>query len=434
MIRSYNSYKKIENGWYKEVPEHWTVGRLNYYTEIFGGSTPKSSNDAYWNGSINWVTTDDLGKLNGKLIKDTRRTITEEGLANCSASLLPKNSVIISSRAPIGHLGILEINAATNQGCKGLVPLENKIDSRYLYYYLLAAKVDLQSLGSGSTFMEISSSLLKSYNIVVPSILEQIKIAAYLDHQTGLIDDIIEKKQQLIEKLKEQRQAIINEAVTKGLNPDAPMKNSGVEWIGEIPTDWTVSQYKFEAYVQNGFAFKSSLFDKNEGFPILRIRDITKGYTSTYYKGEYEDDYIVRKDDLLIGMDGDYNIRWWENGDVLLNQRCCRIIENENVSRRFLYYTLPFNLQIINDLTYYTTVKHLSSGDIYNARFPLPSFEEQTKIAEHLDHQTKLIDTIITKKQNQIDKLRHFCQSIISEAVTGKIDVREWEPILKESV
>lgn len=197
---------------------------------------------------------------------------------------------------------------------------------------------------------------------------------------------------------------------------------SKVDWIGEIPQDWTISQYKFAAFVQNGFAFKSILFDKNEGFPILRIRDITKGEISTYYKGDYDDDYIVRKGDLLIGMDGDYNIRWWNNNNALLNQRCCRIIEKDGVSKRFLYYVLPFNLQIINDLTYYTTVKHLSSGDIYNAKIPLPSYKEQTKIAEYLDHQTGLIDVIIKKKQLLIDKLKEQRQAIINEAVTKGLD------------
>jgi len=195
-------------------------------------------------------------------------------------------------------------------------------------------------------------------------------------------------------------------------------KNSGVEWIDEIPADWTVSQYKFAAFVQNGFAFKSNLFDKNEGFPILRIRDITNGKISTFYKGDYDEQYIVRKDDLLIGMDGDYNIRWWNNKEAILNQRCCRIIEKDGISKRFLYYILPFSLEIINDLTYYTTVKHLSSGDIYNAKLPFPTPKEQTKIAEYLDHQTGLIDKILEKKRLLIEKLKEQRQAIINEAVT----------------
>ena len=199
-------------------------------------------------------------------------------------------------------------------------------------------------------------------------------------------------------------------------------KDSGINWIKEIPEGWKVSQYKFEANVQNGFAFKSELFDKNEGFPILRIRDITNGQISTYYKGDFSDDYVISKGDLLVGMDGDYNIRWWNNGEALLNQRCCRIIEKKDVSRRFLYYSLPFNLKIINDLTYFTTVKHLSSGDILNAKFPRPTYSEQTKIAQYLDHQTGLIDAIIEKKQQLIEKLKEQRQAIINEAVTKGLD------------
>lgn len=200
-------------------------------------------------------------------------------------------------------------------------------------------------------------------------------------------------------------------------------KNSGIEWIGKIPNHWMTSQYKFVAEVQNGFAFKSQLFDKNIGFPILRIRDITSGEISTFYKGEYSDDYIIKKDDLLIGMDGDFNIRWWDKEDILLNQRCCRIVSTSKSIKRFLYYTLPFNLQIINDLTYYTTVKHLSSGDINNAKLPLPSLKEQSQIAHYLDYKTNLIDNIIAQKEQLIEKFKEQRQAIINEAVTKGLDL-----------
>ncbi|MCL5127304.1 restriction endonuclease subunit S [Algibacter sp. L4_22] len=195
-------------------------------------------------------------------------------------------------------------------------------------------------------------------------------------------------------------------------------KNSGIDWIGDMPQDWNVSQYKFVSEVQNGFAFKSNLFDKSEGFPILRIRDITSGRISTYYQGKFSDDYIVSEGDLLIGMDGDFNVRWWDKEDVLLNQRCCRIFNKSNADRRFLYYIIPINLQIINDLTYYTTVKHLSSGDINNAKFSLPSLKEQTQIANYLDHKTQIIDALIEKKELLIKKLQAQRQAIINEAVT----------------
>lgn len=192
--------------------------------------------------------------------------------------------------------------------------------------------------------------------------------------------------------------------------------------IREIPTHWELSKFKFHVYVQNGFAFKSDLFSNEDGFPLLRIRDITSGEISTFYTGQYSSDYVVKSGDLLIGMDGDFNVRWWDNRDVLLNQRCCRILSNESVNKRYLFYYLPLLLKRINDLTYYTTVKHLSSDDINNSNLPFPPLSEQTQIAAFLDHKTDLIDALIAKKEALIEKLKLQRQAIINEAVTKGLD------------
>lgn len=195
-------------------------------------------------------------------------------------------------------------------------------------------------------------------------------------------------------------------------------KDSGVEWIGEIPCHWVNSKYKFHTNILSGFPFKSDLFDNEEGFPILRIRDITSGSSETFYKGDYEEEYVVKKGDLLIGMDGDFNIRWWNNYDVLLNQRCCSIKEFKSVYRRFLFYVLPFDLQVINDLTYYTTVKHLSNSDIYNSSLVIPPLSEQQQIVSFLDTKTSLIDSLIEKTQRKIELLKEKRTSLINEVVT----------------
>ena len=117
-------------------------------------------------------------------------------------------------------------------------------------------------------------------------------------------------------------------------------------------------------------------------------------------------------------MDGDFNIRWWDKGKALLNQRCCNVIEKGNIELRFLYYLLPFDLEIINDLTYYTTVKHLSNGDINNSKICIPSLSEQKSITSFLDHKTTQIDTLIEKKEQLVEKLTLKRQAIINEAVT----------------
>jgi type I restriction enzyme S subunit len=195
-------------------------------------------------------------------------------------------------------------------------------------------------------------------------------------------------------------------------------KPSNVEWIGEIPNEWGVSKYKYKLNILSGFPFKSELFDSENGFPLLRIRDITSGTIETYYNGNYDEKYIIKKGDVVIGMDGDFNIREWDNDDILLNQRCCKIQNFNGLLLKYIFYTLPFDLQIINDLTYYTTVKHLSVDDLYNINCVVPSLQEQHQIVQFLDSKTELIDKLISTKERKITLLKEQRTSLINQVVT----------------
>ncbi len=195
-------------------------------------------------------------------------------------------------------------------------------------------------------------------------------------------------------------------------------KSSGVEWIGDIPFDWNLSKYKYKLNILSGFPFKSELFDNENGFPLLRIRDITSGSIETYYNGDFDEKYIIKRGDLVIGMDGDFNIREWDNDDILLNQRCCKVQEYDGILLKFIYYTLPFDLKIINDLTYYTTVKHLSVDDLYNIKCVLPPINEQLQIVQFLDNKTKLLDKLISTKERKITLLKEQRISLINQVVT----------------
>ncbi len=199
-------------------------------------------------------------------------------------------------------------------------------------------------------------------------------------------------------------------------------KDSGIYWIGNVPMHWHISKFKHAINIINGYPFKSDLFDPVEGFPLIRIRDITSGEISIFYKGDFDKDFIVNNADLLVGMDGDFNIRWWESGDALLNQRCCKVM-NKNISHlRYIYYLLPIYLKIINDLTYFTTVKHLSNEDIIKQSVALPSLNEQNSIATFLDHKTQLIDDLIAKKERLIDLMTEERTAMINQAVTKGLD------------
>lgn len=195
-------------------------------------------------------------------------------------------------------------------------------------------------------------------------------------------------------------------------------KPSGVEWIGEIPFEWRISKYKYNLGILSGFPFKSELFHSEVGFPLLRIRDITSGTIETYYSGDFDEKYIIRKGDVVIGMDGEFNIREWDNEDILLNQRCCKIQDFNGLLLKYIYYTLPFDLRIINDLTYYTTVKHLSVDDLDNIKCIIPPLSEQKQIVQFLDSKTELIDKLISTKECKITLLKEQRTSLINQIIT----------------
>ncbi len=209
-VERYAAYKESGVEWLGEVPKHWTVTRIKEFSNIVNGATPKSNVAQNWYGDLPWVTTDDLGKLRGKFITETKRKLTEIGYASCGTTICPVGSVVISGRAPIGHLGILAIEASTNQGCKTLIINHRCASDVFIFFSLLAAKSKLEALGRGTTFIELSTKELGLFSLAFPPFEEQTAIAAYLDSKTAQIDrkiDLLSQKATQYAKLK---QSLIN--------------------------------------------------------------------------------------------------------------------------------------------------------------------------------------------------------------------------------
>ena len=199
--------------WLGDVPAHWEVRRIRTVTSIRNGATPSTNNEAYWNGDILWITPEDLGSMKGRRITSSERKITRAGYESCGTSLVGPNSIAISTRAPIGHLGILGLAGCVNQGCKLLVP-KDSIRSDFLYYVLEAARLELQSRGHGATFTELSRLKLGSFPLTVPPLVDQTAISDYLDKETALLDTLAAKTRETVTLLKERRAALIAAAVT----------------------------------------------------------------------------------------------------------------------------------------------------------------------------------------------------------------------------
>ena len=195
---------------------------------------------------------------------------------------------------------------------------------------------------------------------------------------------------------------------------------------------WEIKKLGEVATILNGYAFDSKLFSEDSNdMPLIRIRDIKRGYTETFYKGDFSDGYIIKKGDYLIGMDGEFNIAEWKGNDALLNQRVCKIVANDIVDR-YLFWYMPVVLKQIEDATPFVTVKHLSSKQLLNAIIPIPPREEQERIVEELD----CLSGVIEKKREQLKELDALAQSIFYQMFGDPItNEKGWEvKPLKNSV
>ncbi|MCU7793919.1 restriction endonuclease subunit S [Aeromonas caviae] len=200
--------------------------------------------------------------------------------------------------------------------------------------------------------------------------------------------------------------------------PYPEYKDSGVVWLGDVPEHWVLSRVKDVAVVFGGYPFDSQRFSPDVGVPLIRIRDINTELTAVYFDGDVPQEAIVENNDVLIGMDGEFNVARWKGGKAALNQRVACVRTDSDELTTLLFYTLPFSLKVVNDLTYYTTVKHLSLEDIKKTIFALPQGEELSNIVAFLDYETARIDRLIAQQQRLIELLKEKRQAVISHAIT----------------
>ena len=224
--------------WIGEIPRGWKLVKVKYVSNIASGTTPASNIEDYWDGEIRWITPADF-KTSEKWIKTGRRNITEKGRQASHLTIFPTSSVIFSKRAPIGQVGITTEKLCINQGCLGCIT--NEIISPTILYYLLSVFTEqFELLGSGTTFKEISATKFASFSIPLPPFSEQKTIADFLDKKCAEIDGLLADLEAEVKTLAEYKKSIIAETVTRGLNPNAPMKQSGIPWAETIPAHWDI--------------------------------------------------------------------------------------------------------------------------------------------------------------------------------------------------
>jgi type I restriction enzyme S subunit len=238
-MKKYDSYKDSGVEWIGEVPTHWGVDILNRIFKINTGFTPSTSNNEFYeNGEHDWITIRDL---DGKYVSESKTKLTD--IAVKGKTITPKGSLLYSFKLSVGQMAFTTKDIYTNEAIFSVFPSE-KLNLNY-YYYLLDRILIHNSNENIYGAKILNQELIKASKLLVPSEEEQTTIANYLDHKTTQIEHLIAKKERFIQLLEEERVAVINQAVTKGLDPSVPMKDSGIEWLGEIPAHWEVKSFRF---------------------------------------------------------------------------------------------------------------------------------------------------------------------------------------------
>jgi type I restriction enzyme S subunit len=280
----------------------------------------------------------------------------------------------------------------------------------------------IEMIARGGTRQRISRSMLGDLQLITPPKNEQKQIAEYLDHKTAKIDSLIEKKKRLIELLKEERTAVINHAVTKGLDPDAPMKDSGIEWLGEIPAHWQVKKLKHILYFFDHI--RVPLSSDERGRMTERVYDYY-GASGIIDKVE---NYLFDGEYILIGEDGanlltrSTALAFKATGQFWVNNHAHILRPKEGNIDYFvnLLEGIDYSIYVSGSAQPKLTQERLGSIEIVN-----PPVQEQYSILHHIESETNRINSIISKSEKEIELLQEYCTVLISEVVTGKIDVRE---------
>ncbi|PAV11510.1 hypothetical protein ASJ81_10055 [Methanosarcina spelaei] len=443
-LKPYPTYKDSGVLWLGKVPEHWVVKRLKQCVERFyAGGTPDSGNgDYYCNASkgLPWLMIADM--THQRHVKSTIKAITEKGRASKNLEVLPKGTLLYSMYASLGTVSVLEIEAAINQAIIGIKTRNLELETEFTLYFLESLQPYITLLSNSSTQANLNAEKVRSLPIYIPPLPEQSAIVHYLDYIDRRIRHYIRAKKKLIKLLEEQKQAIIHQAVTRGLDPNVKLKPSGVEWLGEIPEHWEVLPLKALSTVQSGITLgKQYLGQELVEFPYLRVANVQEGHVNLSeiktieVPAEEAKRSRLQKGDVLMTEGGDPDKLGrgcvWE-GQIYpcLHQNHIFAVR-PNISRLKPYY-LGILLSSQYAKEYFlrtgkqtTNLASTNKTTIGQFPIPLPKVEEQDLILDKVENELEGIERAMSGISREISILREYRTRLIADVVTGKLDVRE---------
>ena len=421
----YDKYRDSGIEWIGEIPDSWNVKRLKVLASIQTGNTPpkeNSSENYYAEQGFLWVKPDNLDNFNP--IKTTNEYLNNEGIK--IARVVPANTPLICCIGSIGKFGVSNKSVAFNQQINAILFKKELVNTRFGLYYLSSQEEQHWFYSNGNVVKILNAQNQGKICCTCPSMSEQEAIAGYLDRKCGAIDETIEKQKSVIEQLKEYKQSIITKAVTKGLDKSAPMKDSGIEWIGQIPQHWDTCKIKHKFYLSSEINYDPtatllSLFTHIGVRPRTEMEDKgNKAQTVIGYSLVKNGDIIVNKLLAWMGAIGlsDYNGATSPDYDIY---RLRNVTDNNAKYYHYLFRSNNFKdecykygrgIMLMRLRTY--------PEEFLNIFIPNITKAQQNDIVEFLDKKCSEIDKTIEDKEKLIEKLVEYKKSLIYECVTGK--------------
>ena len=433
----YPKYKESGVEWLGKVPAHWGVMPIRRAARLESGHTPSRSHPEYWEDcTVPWFTLADVWQIReskADFIFETKEKVSKVGLANSSARLLPQGTVMLSRTASVGFSAIMGTPMATTQDFANWV-CGDELVPEYLLYALRSMGGEFRRLMMGSTHNTIYMPDIQSLRFPLPPRDEQAAIVRLLRSETAKIDALVAEQQRLMELLKEKRQAVISHAVTKGLNPDAPMKASGVEWLGEVPAHWEVKRLKhLSPFICVGIVVDPTKYVSEDGLPFVYGGDIREGVVDwigarriSPQMSELASKTRLQTGDLLtvrVGAPGVTAVVPSEcEGGNCASVMLVRKGEFNSDWLCFLMNTRVVRFQV-EVVQYGAAQEQFNISHAVNFWLPQPPRAEQDAITEFLHTTTGRLDSLIGESARAVDLLHERRSALITSAVTGQIDV-----------
>ena len=434
-LQPYSLYKPSGVPWLGDVPVYWDVPSLKHVCSRYALYGANVSATKYLQSGIRFLRTSDItdtGNLNEDGVFLPEATVRDY--------MLNDGDILLSRSGTVGRSFLYQSNLHGPCSYAGylvrFIPGERVIP-KYIFFFTKTASFEefLRSVAISSTIENVNANKYSAAKLPLPPLSEQKSIVIHLSKLTYRIDSLIEKLQRKIELLKEHRTALISQCVTKGLNPNAEMKDSGVEWIGNIPSHWKEKKVKHSCDVTLG----KMLTPQNKGDmkkkPYLRSQNVQNGYFDLNDVKEmwFSDSELVnlelRYDDLLISEGGQVgrSALWDESIVPCYFQNSLNRIRSESVNTKFLSYLfeLYFSKGYFDSVVDRVSIPHLTKEKLSEIKLVEPPLHEQTLISKLLDQKTSQIDYLSEKLQRKIEILKEYRHSLISNVVTGKVKVTE---------